>query len=100
MTNEQFIASIEKTYADGVDIIKKKNADYATSVDPFKNFRSAEVAGVSVPRAIIVRVLDKISRIQNLLDKDPVVTGETRSDTITDAINYLAILKAYLERTD
>lgn len=97
MTNEQFIENIKASYAQGVAIIEKKNADYATVADPFKNFRSAEIAGVDVERAIIVRVLDKLSRVSNCLDKDPVVVEETVADTLLDAINYLAILKAHRE---
>lgn len=92
-----FIESIEKTYADGVAIVRKKNADYATESDPFRNFRSAGVVGVPVDRAILVRTLDKMSRISNLLDKPPAVADEAIEDTILDAINYLAILKAYRE---
>ena len=98
MNNPEFIKSIEDSYAKGVEIIKKKNADYANETDPFKNFRSAEVAGIGVGRAIIVRVLDKISRIQNLLDREAAVKDEKIEDTLLDAINYLAILKAYLEQ--
>jgi len=97
MTNAEFISSIQASYAKGVEIIKKKNADYAEESDPFKNFRSASVAGVGVGRAIIVRVLDKLSRIQNLLDKEAMVKDASIEDTILDAINYLAILKAYLD---
>lgn len=95
--NQDFIASIKNTYAKGVGIIEKKNADYAVVTDPFKNFRSAEVVGVPVQRAILVRVLDKLSRVSNLLEKPPAVVDENIEDTLIDAINYLAILKAYRE---
>ena len=93
-----FLRSIEKSYADGLDLVRRKNADYANSEDPFKNFRSAGLAGVSVGRAILVRALDKMSRISNLLDRDqPVVMDEKIEDTLLDGINYLAILKAWIE---
>jgi len=97
MTNKEFIQSIENTFKDGVEIIKIKNADYANSENPFKNFESAIVAGVDIRKAIIVRVLDKISRIVNLLEKKASVKDEKLEDTIIDCINYLAILKAKLE---
>jgi hypothetical protein len=97
MTNEQFIQSIEKSYADGVALIKIKNADYANPTNPFKNFESAIVADVDVKRAILIRVLDKISRISNLLEREPKVVEEKLEDTVLDCCNYLAILKAKIE---
>jgi len=98
MTNKQFIRNITKTYKKGLGIIKKKNQDYANSTNPFKNFESAGVVGVSVERAMLVRILDKLSRVSNLLDKKAAVVDESLEDTLIDAINYLAILKAYRER--
>lgn len=98
MTTQQFIENIQQTYAKGVTIIQKKNADYANSTNPFRNFESASIVGISVDRAILLRVLDKLSRAGNLLDKSPAVVDESLEDTLIDAINYLAILKAYRER--
>ena len=97
MTTEQFIASIEKSYSDGVNLIKIKNKDYANSTNPFRNFESASIVGLKVDRAILVRVLDKIARVSNLLDNEAAVESEKLEDTILDCINYLAILKAYRE---
>jgi hypothetical protein len=97
MTQEQFYASLEATFKRGLEIIHLKNADYANSANPFRNFESASIAGLGVERAILVRVLDKLSRVSNLLSKDPAVVEETVNDTILDAINYLAIMKAYIE---
>ncbi len=95
MTKDNFIANIRNTYDTGIGIILKKNDDYANSDNPFKNFESASVVGIGVERAILLRILDKLSRIGNLIDKPPAVVDETMDDTIVDAINYLAILKAY-----
>jgi len=98
MTNKEFLADIEKTFHDGLELIKIKNADYADSTNPFKNFESAEVVGVDVKRAILVRVLDKISRISNLLGKKTsMVCDEKLEDTILDVLNYLFILKAKID---
>src|SRR5579862_5986966 len=94
---ERFEQSLRKTYADGLALIARKNADYANPEDPFKNFRSAGVAGVGVDRAILARVLYKMSRISNLLGREAVVMDEKIEDTLLDCINYLAILKAYIE---
>jgi hypothetical protein len=74
-----------------------KNNDYGGSNnDPFANFRNSTIAGVSVEKGILVRLMDKMSRISTLLDKEAMVKDETIADTIEDAINYLAIMKAYI----
>ena len=86
---------VRRTFAHGLEIISRKNQDYGAGSDPFRNFRSASVVGLSVERAILVRTLDKLSRVSTLLDKPPAVVEESLEDTIIDAINYLAILKAY-----
>lgn len=99
MNKQEFIESIKNSYETGLEIIKVKNADYANSENPFKNFESADIVGVNVDRAILVRILDKLSRVSNLLEKPAEVKNEAIEDTILDAINYLAILKAHLEST-
>ena len=96
MTNDQFIKSIHDTFHEIESLVLIKNSDYANSEDPFKNFRSSEHVGVPIPRAILVRMMDKLSRISNLLEKEPSVAGEKLEDTLNDLIGYTAILKAYL----
>ena len=94
------ITSMDKTFSDCLETAKRKNADYAGEVtDPFKNFKNSLVVGVPVERGILVRIMDKVSRISNLIDKDAQVKDETITDTLDDAINYLAILKAYIQST-
>ena len=97
MNTQQFLTSIETTFRACLEIARAKNQDYAGLDDPFRNFRNALTVGVSVERGIMVRIMDKISRISNLLDKEAVVKDEKLEDTILDAVNYLSILLAYLE---
>jgi hypothetical protein len=97
MNQQQFFKSIEKTYEDGLALIKIKNSDYGADTDPFKNFRSAGTINLSPEKALLVRILDKISRIDNLLDKPNAVKDETVEDTLLDLVNYSAILKALIE---
>lgn len=101
MNQEEFFNHIQWSFTDGLELVRRKNTDYSGSADPFKNFRSAEVIGVGVDKAILVRILDKIARIGNLLDTEAQVKDESIDDTLIDAANYLLILKAYLydERT-
>ena len=98
MTKDEFIESIRGLYKDGIETIKLKNQDYATADNPFRNFEIASVANIDAKSAILVRVLDKIARISNLLNrKNPAVTDEKIEDSIKDAVNLLAILYARIE---
>jgi len=95
MNQKEFLDNIEETYKKCLQTSKKKNDDYAGSDDPFANFKRSRVVGVDVGRGILVRLMDKIARVSNCLDGDVEVKDERVEDTILDAINYLAILKAW-----
>src|SRR3989338_7594262 len=97
MTQKEFLIQIEKTFAQCLELVERKNIDYAgQNSDPFKNLNELLKAGVPVERAILVRIYDKLSRISSLLDNEAKVDDEKMEDTINDAINYLAILKTYI----
>jgi hypothetical protein len=91
------LVSVQETFNECEKLCSLKNQDYAGDGNPFKNFELSRIVGVSPERAILVRLTDKLSRISNLLDRKEVVLDEKITDTINDAIVYLAILKAYLE---
>lgn len=79
-------------------ILKKKNLDYSQESNAFENFESsAREASVSVSSAIKVRIVDKISRMKNLMGKDvsPMVEDEPLKDTILDIMNYMIISMIY-----
>ena len=94
------LQSLKRTYDECLKIAEAKNSDYASCENPFSNFELCQRFGVSVESGIIVRICDKISRITNLTNKDHViaVSDESLYDTINDAINYLGILKSYIEQ--
>ena len=102
MENDKFLDQIDKTFQDAAKLIRAKNQDYASPLDPYKNFRGAAIIGVDSFRAILVRVADKLSRISNLLDRENVVKGEGNSisDDLLDSINYLCLLKVWLENKE
>ena len=90
------LRDMEKTFEACYATAVRKNHDYGgTNNDPYANFRNSTIAGVSVERGILVRLMDKMSRISTLLEKEAMVIDEAVDDTIDDAINYLAILKSY-----
>jgi hypothetical protein len=93
------LKDMEETFAKCLEIAKRKNNDYAgeKTLDPYKNFRGSDFVKVPPPRAILVRIMDKISRISNLLEQDNAVKDESINDTLNDVINYFAILQSYLK---
>lgn len=92
MSKQEFLKRAKDTFEKCFSLMEKKNADYGADNDPFKNFRMSVQVKVDPARGILVRTSDKISRISNLLDKEPAVVSESIHDTIQDAINYLVIL--------
>ena len=102
MNQARFFNRLEELYAICVGISRRKNADYAGDADPFKNFRLIELltnGRITVEEGILVRISDKIQRVANLLEpgKDAQVVDESLLDTLSDAANYLMILRVYLE---
>ena len=94
---QSFLTRLQELSDQNVQTAIRKNKDYATSEDPFANFRASEALGVSTARGILVRVSDKLARAANLLDRPPAVTEESLDDTLADASNYLNILRVFLE---
>lgn len=87
------VNDVNENFARCLRVLVKKNADYSgRAVDPFKNFRNSSTVGVPVDRAILVRMMDKMSRISSLLDQDTSMVNEAVEDTIDDLINYAGIL--------
>ncbi len=97
MNRTQLIDHITKLYASGIEIIRRKNAGYGSVENPFSNFLNSTVVGIDPEQGILVRILDKISRLSRLL-KDPNnnQVNESVHDSIIDAINYLALLDALI----
>jgi hypothetical protein len=90
---------MNNTFERCMEVAIRKNNDYGGSNNnPFANFENSTVAGVTVERGILVRLMDKMSRISTLLEKEAMVKDEAITDTIEDAINYLAILKSYINQ--
>ena len=96
--NNILLSDMHVTFTECMRTAEAKNHDYgAGELNPYANFENSKVAGVPVERGILVRMMDKVSRISTLLDKDPKVAEESIDDTLMDLINYTAILKSYLK---
>lgn len=100
MNKTEFLQKLRASYARNVEISEAKNADYAGSEDPFKNFRVVEfVTGgrISAADGILIRMTDKVQRVANLLTAPNQVADEKIGDTLADLANYAMILKVFLE---
>jgi hypothetical protein len=69
-----------------LELMKKKNVDYAADSDPFRNFRMFGTFGV------VVRMGDKFSRLRSYEENGSLqVKDELIVDTLMDLINYAVI---------
>ena len=76
--------------AASLELMQKKNHDYASEDDPYRNFRTFGELG------ILVRLSDKLARLRSWTENQKLaVTDESVRDTVLDAINYLVLFEAY-----
>lgn len=94
MNRSELIELQEQVFDECKSILEKKNNDYSDESDPFSNFRVAEKLGFcDAEIGLVVRMLDKIKRIQTYLeDGELQVTDEGFDDAIKDTINYCVLL--------
>lgn len=90
------LEEIAKMYKKAISIVLERSKKYATEDDPFLNFRrGAAFANTTVEQGIMTRIGDKLSRLQNVLEKndDDAFSDEAFDDTILDLCNYFVILR-------
>ena len=100
MTRNEFFEKLARNFMDCLEIVKRKNADYATEENPLSNFEAATTfAGIEPTVALLVRIGDKWTRYRNLMTgKEPAVQDESIEDTLRDVINYTNILLIYHQK--
>jgi len=78
-------------------VLDKKGQDYSGKEDTFKNFKiSSDILNIKTEKVIISRMLDKISRVSNLVDKSNQVKEESIIDTLDDLVGYTILLKTFI----
>lgn len=86
--HEDICKELTSTYA-------KKNHDYGDSFALVRN---------KVPNAIMVRIYDKVNRLDSLLlnDKEIMIEDEKIEDTLLDLANYciMEVIERRLEKVD
>lgn len=98
MTREELFKMHEDTCAKALATMKKKNHDYAESSDPFQNFKGSTVFTIPPVVGVLLRVQDKMQRINTFARKGELaVKNESVDDAIEDVINYMILIKGLIE---
>ena len=66
MNREELLQNHKDICSRALELMKKKNADYAGSsgIEPFANFTRVEAMGIcSTEQGFLCRIMDKISRL-------------------------------------
>jgi hypothetical protein len=84
--------------AKALTLMKGKQADYGKEGDCLANFRLAENLGVDPRFGVLLRMMDKMSRLSTSVTKG--LANESRTDSILDIINYAVIFEALSREKD
>jgi hypothetical protein len=98
-TREDLFKLHESISKEALELMKKKNNDYASGSDPFMNFRRAEYLGFATAElGVLIRMTDKMSRISTYLNQGKLsLSNESVYDAIVDIVNYSVILAGLLK---
>ena len=92
MTLEELKKLHDKTCAICREVMVKKNSDYTGGTKAkniFANFESARYLGIHPVQGIMMRIMDKIQRINSFTnDKELQVPNESVYDACEDIVNY------------
>lgn len=102
MTNEQFIERHKAFFNEATELAIIKNKDYSGGADsPFANFTMSTNFGIKPEVGFLVRIIDKVQRISNIINSGEVfTTKETVRDTLIDLANYSNLLASYFDKKE
>ena len=79
-------------------VYEAKDNDYSATGLPMGNLRKCEDAGIDAWRGCLVRIGDKMSRLENFLkEKEYLVISEKAEDTVIDLANYAILMSCLIE---
>lgn len=95
MTQQELLAFVDANTAKARSIMERKNDDYSHGEDDaLRNFKTAALVKIEPDLMVLSNIVNKISRLGNLRQKDPSVTEESEYDTAIDLINYVHLYLA------
>jgi hypothetical protein len=79
-------------------VYEAKDSDYSATGLPMGNLRKCEDAGIEAWRGCLVRIGDKMSRLENFLkEKEYLVISEKAEDTVIDLANYAILMSCLIQ---
>jgi len=97
-TIEELTEEFCKLQKEKLEIIVKKNNDYAKQDDVFSNFKLiSEITGLDIKQVFMVFISVKIARLKELFTGKE-VKNESIEDTLIDLSNYTELLYLYLKK--
>ena len=79
-------------------VYEAKDNDYSATGLPMGNLRKCEDAGIEAWRGCLVRIGDKMSRLENFLkEKEYLVISEKAEDTVIDLANYAILMSCLIQ---
>lgn len=78
-------------------VYEAKDNDYSSNGLPMGNLRKCEDAGIEAWRGCLVRMGDKISRLENFINSHEYMVDEKAEDTILDLANYSILMSCLLK---
>jgi hypothetical protein len=99
MRREKFQEHVKESFDQCLGILTEKNWDYADPTDAFSNVRQCELFGIATVEAgVLTRIIDKISRVSNLLRAGHrmAVHQESVTDNLLDIACYAVMLSVYI----
>ena len=79
-------------------VYEAKDNDYSATGLPMGNLRKCEDAGIDAWRGCLVRIGDKMSRLENFLkEKEYLVISEKAEDTVVDLANYAILMSCLIK---
>ena len=79
-------------------VYEAKDTDYSATGLPMGNLRKCEDSGIDAWRGCLVRIGDKMSRLENFLKaKEYLVISEKAEDTVIDLANYAILMSCLIE---
>lgn len=93
-TNDNLLEVFDFICAKARSLILKKNHDYTAGAnDIFANLRSSEILGIPKEKGTLVRLLDKLTRMNAFASVGELqMKDENVVDTAVDIVNYTTLI--------
>lgn len=95
MTKDELLSLHGQMTKQALDLMTRKNADYAPGDNALGNLLDSTVLGIAPEMGILIRMMDKIKRVSAFsINGTLAVSDESVTDTLTDLINYAVLCQA------